>query len=117
LNQISLHIDPNTPGRVTVDWSGLSDATAQVSGETATHPVHKAGAEGSNPATVDTGEKNVFSIPEKEFSMDEIAKHNKTDDVWVVVKGCVLDCTKFLEDHPGGVQAILNFAGRDATEE
>jgi succinate dehydrogenase/fumarate reductase flavoprotein subunit len=117
LNQISLHIDPNTPGRVTVDWSGLSDATAQVSGQTATHPVYKAGAEGSDPATVDTAEKKVFSIPEKEFSMDEVAKHNKKDDVWVVVKGCVLDCTKFLEDHPGGVQAILNFAGRDATEE
>lgn len=117
LNQISLHIDPNIPGRVTVDWSGSSDVSAQVSGQTATHPAYKEDSEGPGPATVGTIEKKEFSIPEKEFSMDDIAKHNKKDDVWVVVKGCVLDCTKFLEDHPGGAQAIMNFAGRDATEE
>ncbi|KAF8070366.1 fumarate reductase [Lyophyllum atratum] len=39
------------------------------------------------------------------------------DDVWVVVNGEVLDVTKFLPDHPGGENAILLYAGRDATEE
>jgi len=121
LSQISLHIDPNIPGRITVDWSGSAQGSpssaGQVSGQTATHPVFKDSAEAADPATVEPAEKKEFSIPEREISLDEIAKHNKKDDVWVVVKGCVLDCTKFLEDHPGGVQAILNFAGRDATEE
>ncbi|RVD88799.1 uncharacterized protein DFL_002973 [Arthrobotrys flagrans] len=49
--------------------------------------------------------------------MEEVAKHNKKDDVWVVVKGVVMDLTGFLDDHPGGANAILNFSGRDATEE
>ena len=49
--------------------------------------------------------------------MEEVAKHNKESDCWVVVNGDVLDCTKFLKDHPGGKQAILLFAGRDATAE
>ena len=53
----------------------------------------------------------------KVFSMDDVAKHNKKDDCWVVVDGQVLDVTSFLPDHPGGEKAILLYAGRDATEE
>ncbi|GAA5933731.1 hypothetical protein JCM10213_008578 [Rhodosporidiobolus nylandii] len=52
----------------------------------------------------------------KEYSMDEVAKHNKKEDCWVVVAGQVLDVTNFLPDHPGGAKAILLYAGRDATE-
>jgi len=53
----------------------------------------------------------------KEFTTAEVAKHNKKDDVWVIVNGQVLDVTSFLPDHPGGEKAILLYAGRDATEE
>merc|ERR1711977_656776 len=63
----------------------------------------------SNPAE--------FKIPEKEYSMEEVAKHNKKEDLWVVVKGVVMDVSDWLDEHPGGPQAIMNFMGRDATEE
>jgi cytochrome b involved in lipid metabolism len=53
----------------------------------------------------------------KEYTMDEIAKHNTENDDWVIVNDEVLDVTKFLPDHPGGKKAILLFAGKDATEE
>ncbi|KAF7973442.1 hypothetical protein HWV62_15138 [Athelia sp. TMB] len=53
----------------------------------------------------------------KEFTMAEVATHNKKDDIWVVVDGQVLDVTSFLPDHPGGEKAIILYAGRDATEE
>ncbi|KDQ53611.1 hypothetical protein JAAARDRAFT_72548 [Jaapia argillacea MUCL 33604] len=52
-----------------------------------------------------------------EYSLDDVKKHNKKDDIWVVVNGQVLDVTSFLPDHPGGEKAILLYAGRDATEE
>jgi len=52
-----------------------------------------------------------------EFTVEDVAKHNKNDDVWVIIDGQVLDVTKFLPDHPGGEKAILLYAGRDATEE
>jgi len=52
-----------------------------------------------------------------EYTMEEVAKHNKKDDIWVVVDGQVLDVTSFLPDHPGGEKAIILYAGRDATEE
>merc|ERR1712174_30581 len=35
----------------------------------------------------------------------------------VILGDKVLDVTNFLKDHPGGVLAIVTFAGKDATEE
>ncbi|KAH0609008.1 uncharacterized protein H6S33_001236 [Morchella sextelata] len=128
LNQISLHIDPNTPGKLTIEWNGGnaapssqgqdSGSAASIPGQTATHSVLKDSASGQDPGTVSKpATKKEFSIPEKEFTLEEVAAHNTKDNVWVVVKGVVMDVTNFLEDHPGGVQAVMNFAGRDATEE
>jgi flavocytochrome c len=54
--------------------------------------------------------------PQKEYTLEEVAKHNTEEDCWVVVNGQVLDVTKFLPDHPGGAMAIVTFAGKDASE-
>merc|ERR1719356_321146 len=51
------------------------------------------------------------------YTVEEVAKHNKKDDCWVILGGKVLDVTNFLSSHPGGELAILTFAGKDATEE
>merc|ERR1719426_783084 len=46
------------------------------------------------------------------ISLDEIAKHNKKDDAWLVVNGDVLDVTGFIDNHPGGVQALWQWLAR-----
>jgi len=51
------------------------------------------------------------------FTADEVKKHTKDNDCWVVVRGEVLDVTNFLKDHPGGKKAILVYGGKDATAE
>lgn len=57
------------------------------------------------------------NVNPKEFTLDEIAKHNNEQDCWVIIRDIVYDLTKFLPDHPGGKKAIMLFAGKDATEE
>ncbi|KAL5663122.1 hypothetical protein ACJX0J_023230, partial [Zea mays] len=43
----------------------------------------------------------------KLYSMKEAALHNTPDDCWVVVDGKIYDVTKYLEDHPGGADVLL----------
>eukprot|EP00994_Dinema_validum_P005637 NODE_3812_length_520_cov_135.208068_g3244_i0.p3 GENE.NODE_3812_length_520_cov_135.208068_g3244_i0~~NODE_3812_length_520_cov_135.208068_g3244_i0.p3 ORF type:complete len:84 (+),score=16.72 NODE_3812_length_520_cov_135.208068_g3244_i0:54-305(+) len=53
----------------------------------------------------------------KVYTWDEIAKHNKEKDAWMVLYGKVYDVTEFMPDHPGGKQTILMNSGKDATED
>ncbi|CAL1160052.1 unnamed protein product, partial [Cladocopium goreaui] len=39
------------------------------------------------------------------------------DDAWIIVDGDVYDVTKFAGVHPGGTQILLEYAGKDATED
>lgn len=53
----------------------------------------------------------------KQVTMEEVAKHNKPDDCWIVIEGRVMDVTSYLKDHPGGGAPILVYGGRDVTKE
>ncbi|KAJ1876755.1 hypothetical protein LPJ57_004317 [Coemansia sp. RSA 486] len=52
----------------------------------------------------------------KTFTADEIRKHATRDSIWIVVHDKVYDVTKFLDEHPGGEEVILENAGLDSTE-
>lgn len=49
------------------------------------------------------------------IEMSEVAKHNTMADAWIVVNGEVLDITNWFKVHPGGVQALEPFMGKDAS--
>uniref|UniRef100_A0A7N0UMI4 Nitrate reductase n=1 Tax=Kalanchoe fedtschenkoi TaxID=63787 RepID=A0A7N0UMI4_KALFE len=53
----------------------------------------------------------------KVFSMSEVKRHNSAESAWIIVHGHIYDCTRFLQDHPGGADSILINAGTDCTEE
>jgi alkylation response protein AidB-like acyl-CoA dehydrogenase len=54
----------------------------------------------------------------KSFSKQEVEKHNKDGDLWVIVDNYVYNLSKFKDLHPGGASVLLDpeVAGQDATE-
>ena len=125
LGQISLHIDPSTPGKISVEWAngGQTSGQAAVGNSITDQQSQKSaapvmdGKKGADPGKKqETNSIEDFKVPEKEFSLEEVAKHNKKDDLWIAVKGCVLDVTNWLDEHPGGPQALFSHMGKDASE-
>ena len=53
----------------------------------------------------------------KSYTIAEVSKHNTKEDAWLIYNNNVLDVSKWITTHPGGEQAILRFAGMDATDE
>ncbi|CAJ0584422.1 unnamed protein product, partial [Mesorhabditis spiculigera] len=49
------------------------------------------------------------------ISAQEVAEHKTEDSCWFIYKGKVYDVTNFLNEHPGGGDAIVAEAGTDAT--
>ena len=55
------------------------------------------------------------TIGQRLIPLDEVRKHNKKDDCWLVIDGRVYDFSMYLIDHPGGDWAIAAHAGRNAS--
>ena len=133
LLETRVRIDPSASSvNLEFSWAGQQQtvgASAQTKGAPAPELPHVDRSSSSGPAQTDAREEKKVAKGAEEnksgssggssgsFTMDEVAKHNKKDDIWVIVDRQVLDVTKFLPDHPGGEKAILLYAGRDATEE
>merc|ERR1712142_154042 len=68
------------------------------------------------PAEVPEVSENGLKI----FSMEEVEKHIDPKDhdvgVWTVIHDRVYDVTKFLDEHPGGEEIMIENAGIDSTE-
>ena len=63
----------------------------------------------------DAIEKHRLSKGKTIISRSEVLSHNRINDCYVIINSVVYDVTSFLEFHPGGKQALLNMAGKDAT--
>lgn len=51
------------------------------------------------------------------FTREQVGKHSSEADAWIIVKNRVFDVTKFVGEHPGGKQILLDVAGKDATSD
>ncbi|KAK4003131.1 hypothetical protein OUZ56_004912 [Daphnia magna] len=51
------------------------------------------------------------------ITLEEVGKHKDSKTgVWITIHGHVYNVTKFLEEHPGGEEVLMEQAGKDATE-
>ena len=51
----------------------------------------------------------------KQYTLDEVAKHNTKYDAWIIIEGKVANITKWIPKHPGG-DIIMKGVGKDATK-
>lgn len=52
----------------------------------------------------------------KIYTHEDVEAHNTATSCWLSRKGKVYDVTKFLNDHPGGDDMIMEYAGKDVEE-
>ena len=52
----------------------------------------------------------------KYFTKKEVSKHNKPDDLWIIIEKNVLNVTEWQHSHPGSPMPIQAFGGKDATK-
>lgn len=45
----------------------------------------------------------------------EVLSHNKPDDCWIILDNIVYNVTDYWKVHPGGMNYVLKWAGKDAT--
>eukprot|EP00760_Papus_ankaliazontas_P006343 PhM_4_TR13009/c0_g1_i1/m.40774 len=53
----------------------------------------------------------------KTLTLAEVKAHTTEKSCWFVIRDKVYDVTKFLDEHPGGREVLLDVAGGDATAE
>jgi nitrate reductase (NAD(P)H) len=83
------------------------------------HPVDPIDNEGwMKPSTENqlNAAKNDSGVPDKQFTREEVEKHNSQNDCWIVVNNNVYDATSVLKWHPGGASSILAYAGKLTAE-
>ncbi|KAJ5965677.1 acyl-CoA dehydrogenase [Penicillium waksmanii] len=54
----------------------------------------------------------MFPLPS--YSVHDVASHNKSDDLWVIIDDKVFDLTNYMHEHPGGKK--VSIGGSDATK-
>ncbi|KAH8341791.1 hypothetical protein KR074_004167 [Drosophila pseudoananassae] len=53
----------------------------------------------------------------KEIPLATVQKHNKPNDLWLIIDNKVYDVTKSIQfQHPGGEETLIDVAGRDGTK-
>jgi len=67
----------------------------------------------NNSKTMNMSKKRTMQS-EYTYTMEEVAKHNKKTDAWIVIHNKVYDITKWIPMHPGGL-IIMKGVGKDAT--
>ncbi|CEP16182.1 hypothetical protein [Parasitella parasitica] len=57
---------------------------------------------------------SVMSV--QNYTYEEVAKHNTRNDLYMIIDKKVYDITKFLDEHPGGDEILIEEGAKDASD-
>ncbi|GFN91982.1 fatty acid desaturase 2 [Plakobranchus ocellatus] len=52
----------------------------------------------------------------RQITFEELSKHNKKEDQWLMIDRKAYNITEFAKRHPGGAKILNHYAGEDATD-
>jgi len=88
--------------------SATVSATASAAGDS--------GARGGDSGTTNAATEAASESSPRSISLEELSEHKEKGDVWIALYGNVYDLSGYVEEHPGGEDALLDVAGTEATE-
>lgn len=68
----------------------------------------------ANAETSDTATTTQAAIPS--FTAAEITGHNQPNDCWLIINDKAYNVTDYINSHPGGMENITNYCGRESTD-
>jgi cytochrome b involved in lipid metabolism len=77
-----------------------------------------AGSETLNPNASSTKQTVPVTTPvsaEKSYTLAQVSAHKDATSCWTAINGGVYDVTSWIDQHPGGREAILSICGKDGT--
>ena len=67
------------------------------------------------PASASAPKTSLASNAPKSYTLEDVAKHYSASSCWSAINGQVYDLTSWINQHPGGSQAILIICGKDGS--
>ena len=56
------------------------------------------------------------SDAQRVIKLEEVREHSTNQSLWIVIANDVYDVTKFMDEHPGGEEVLIEAGGSDGTE-
>ena len=69
------------------------------------------GAEMATQQVADIASEGITGSKARVITLEECNQHTREDSCWLIVHGKVLDVTEFLDEHPGGLDILLQSTG------
>jgi cytochrome b involved in lipid metabolism len=67
------------------------------------------------PDTTNTTTPPPSNTTLKNYTMAEVSTHNNAQNCWTAIDGNVYNVTSWINQHPGGAQAIISLCGIDGS--
>ena len=69
----------------------------------------------ASPVAITQSVSTASSTQPSHYTMGDVAKHDSRSSCWTAINGSVYDVTRWIDQHPGGADAILSLCGIDGS--